>query len=62
MTLIEDNELQAYVDRLGQQLAVYSERPHLPRGFVAVDDPTPNAFALPGGFIFVTRGMLTLNG
>ncbi|QBQ54017.1 M48 family metalloprotease [Nitrosococcus wardiae] len=60
MALVEDDELQAYVDRLGQQLAADSERPHLPWAFAVVDDPTPNAFALPGGFIFVTRGMLTL--
>jgi predicted Zn-dependent protease len=35
-----------------------SERPNLPWTFGVVDDPTPNAFALPGGFIFFTRGMM----
>lgn len=60
MALVEDPALQAYVDRLGQQLAAESERPDLPWSFAAVDDPSPNAFALPGGPIFVTRGMLTL--
>ena len=52
--------LQAYVRQLGQQLAAASERPDLPWEFHVVDDPTPNAFALPGGFIYITRGMLNL--
>lgn len=60
MTLVDDPALQAYVERLGQQLAAESERPELPWSFAVVDDPTPNAFALPGGPIFVTRGILTL--
>src|SRR5262245_34415865 len=34
------------------------ERPQLPWSFQVVDDPTPNAFALPGGYIFVTRGLM----
>src|SRR5690606_42162837 len=42
------------------EMARQSERPELPWSFGAVDDPTPNAFALPGGFIFVTRGLLGL--
>lgn len=50
--------LQRYVDGVGQALAAKSERPDLPWEFVVVDDPTVNAFALPGGHIFVTRGIL----
>ena len=57
--LYPDDELQAYVARLGKQLAADSERPNLPWTFRVVDDPSVNAFALPGGFIFVTRGLLT---
>lgn len=57
--LYPDDELQAYVSRLGKQLAAESERPNLPWTFRVVDDPSVNAFALPGGFIFVTRGLLT---
>lgn len=57
--LYDDQELQAYVSRLGKQLAADSERPNLPWSFAVVDDPSVNAFALPGGFIFVTRGLLT---
>ena len=58
--LLDDNDLQAYVGRVGRQLAARSERPELPWSFQVVDDPTPNAFALPGGFIYVTRGLLAL--
>jgi predicted Zn-dependent protease len=58
--LVRDPELQEYVSRIGLALAAKSERPDLPWQFQVVDDPSPNAFALPGGFIFVTRGMLTL--
>ena len=42
------------------QLAAASERPELPWTFRVVDDPTPNAFAAPGGYIFFTRGLLAL--
>jgi predicted Zn-dependent protease len=58
--LVQNPELQQYVSRIGLALAAKSERPELPWQFQVVDDPSPNAFALPGGFIFVTRGMLTL--
>ncbi|HEX7087789.1 MAG TPA: M48 family metalloprotease [Vicinamibacterales bacterium] len=58
--LVDDEELQNYVARVGLELARQSERPNLPWSFGAVDDPTPNAFALPGGFIYVTRGLLGL--
>ena len=55
----QDSTWQSYVSALGVQLAARSERPQLPWAFTVVDDPTVNAFALPGGFIFVTRGILT---
>ena len=56
--LYDDRELQAYVQALGEGLAAASERPDLPWTFRVVDDPTVNAFALPGGFVYVTRGIL----
>src|SRR6266545_8256813 len=56
--LYPDSALQRYVQELGARLAARSERPHLPWTFRVVDDPVVNAFALPGGFIFVTRGIL----
>jgi predicted Zn-dependent protease len=58
--LVQNDALQSYLHRVGTSLAAVSERPELPWTFRVVDDPTPNAFALPGGFIFVTRGMLGL--
>ena len=58
--LVEDEALQRYVSEVGQRLAAVSERPDLPWEFRVVDDPTPNAFALPGGYIFVTRGLANL--
>jgi predicted Zn-dependent protease len=58
--LVNDEGLQQYVHRIGTELARASERPQLPWTFRVVDDPTPNAFALPGGYIFVTRGMMNL--
>lgn len=56
--LYEDPTLERYVAELGAALAARSERPGLPWSFKVVDDPTVNAFALPGGFIYVTRGLL----
>ncbi len=59
MSLYDDADLQAYVDRVGRTLAAVSERPDLPWSFKVVDDAVVNAFALPGGFIYVTRGIMT---
>ncbi len=60
MGLVNDPPLQQYVSTIGMELAKRSERPELPWEFHVIDDPTPNAFALPGGPIFVTRGLMTL--
>lgn len=57
--LYPDEKVQAYVARLGASLVTGSERQNLPWTFRVVDDPTVNAFALPGGFIYVTRGLMT---
>jgi predicted Zn-dependent protease len=54
-----DPKLQAYVEGIGKRMAAKSERPDLPWTFTVLDDPTVNAFALPGGPVFVTRGILT---
>ena len=56
--LYPDRNIQEYVAGLGRSLANRSERPQLPWSFQVVDDPAVNAFALPGGFIYVTRGIL----
>ena len=54
----DDKEMSAYVDDLGQKLAAESHRPNLKYTFRIIDTPVLNAFALPGGFIYITRGTL----
>ncbi len=56
--LYPDSGLQRYVRDIGLELAATSERPQLPWSFRVVDDPVVNAFALPGGFIYITRGIM----
>lgn len=53
-----DKDLQAYVDRVGQRVAKQSSRPELEYTFTVLDDELINAMALPGGFVYVTRGIL----
>jgi predicted Zn-dependent protease len=53
-----DAALQKYVAGIGLRLAKSSERPQLPWTFTVVDQPVVNAFAVPGGFIYITRGIL----
>ena len=55
----EEEGVQDYVADIGQRLAAESERPDLPWTFRVLDDPTVNAFALPGGFVYITRGIMT---
>jgi predicted Zn-dependent protease len=52
-------DARSLVARVGSQMAAKSERPSLPWEFHVLDDAAVNAFAYPGGFIFVTRGLLT---
>ena len=56
--LYDDAVWQDYIQQFGERLAATSERPDLPWTFRVVDDPAVNAFALPGGFVYVTRGLL----
>jgi predicted Zn-dependent protease len=58
--LIEDPELVAYVNQVGARLARHAPRRGFEYSFQIVDQEAPNAFALPGGFIFVSRGLLAL--
>ncbi len=55
---VDNPALQAYVDALGQKLAKQSHRPNLQWHFTVVDSPDVNAFALPGGYVYVTRGLM----
>ena len=58
MGVYDSPGLQSTVSRVGQALAKSSHRTHLPWTFAVVDENAVNAFALPGGFIYVTRGIL----
>ena len=55
-----DRDLGAYVRNVGQLLARVSETPDLSYTFTVLNDPKVNAFALPGGYVYVTRGLLAL--
>jgi predicted Zn-dependent protease len=55
-----DRHLQAYVSQIGSRLAKFSPRQDVDYQFHVVDMVEPNAFALPGGFIYVSRGLLAL--
>lgn len=60
MGLVDHATLEAYVQSVGQRLAQQSPRQDVTYSFHVVDTPEPNAFALPGGYIYVTRGLLVL--
>jgi predicted Zn-dependent protease len=57
--IYRDKDLQDYVSMVGQRVAAQSSRPNLEYHFTLLDDEIINAFALPGGYVYVTRGMLT---
>lgn len=59
MGVYPDTELSAYVEGIGLRLARASQRPNLPWHFTVVDATAVNAFALPGGYIYITRGLLS---
>ena len=56
--LYDDAAMQEIVSSVGLRMAANSERPNLPWTFRVVDDPLINAFAVPGGFVYMTRGIL----
>lgn len=60
MGLVDDPALTGYVDQIGQRLAAQLDRPVFEYKFHVVDQEVPNAFALPGGYVYVTRGLLAL--
>lgn len=59
MGLYKDESLQRYVQALGANIAKTTERPELPWTFQVVDDDAVNAFALPGGYVYLTRGIMS---
>jgi predicted Zn-dependent protease len=56
--LVKDEKLQAYINQVGLWLALQTERPDLPWRFGVMDSDSVNAFAAPGGYVFITRGLL----
>lgn len=59
MPLFEDEVLLTYVREVGNKAAAVSHRPELEYTFNIIDSPEINAFALPGGYVYVNRGLLT---
>ena len=55
---LKDDKVQAYVNGVGQRLAKQSHRANLDWHFTVLDSPEINAFALPGGYVYVTRGIM----
>jgi len=53
-----DERLQAYVQQVGERVARYSHRSALDYRFTVLDSPDLNAFALPGGYVYIHRGLL----
>lgn len=55
-----DDQLQRYVNLVGRTVARQGSRPHLPYTFTVLESPEVNAFAAPGGYVFLTTGALAL--
>ena len=56
--LYDDAKLQSFIEEKGIAMAAKSHRPNLPYSFKVVDSPVVNAFAVPGGFVYFTRGIM----
>lgn len=56
--LVADKEVQQYVNRVGRWISLHSERPDLPWTFAVLDHDDVNAFAAPGGYVVLTKGIL----
>lgn len=56
--LYEDDKIQAFIDEKGREMGKISHRPNLTYTFRILDSPVVNAFALPGGYVYFTRGIL----
>jgi len=56
--IYDDPELQAYINRVGQRLVASSDEPTGKFTFTVIDSPDINAFALPGGYVYINRGLL----
>lgn len=56
--LYDDKELQNFITAKGKEMAALSHRPNLPYEFKILDSPVVNAFAVPGGYVYFTRGIM----
>ena len=54
----QDQKLQTFITQKGKEMAAISHRPHLPYEFKILDSPVVNAFAVPGGYVYFTRGIM----
>jgi len=60
--VVDNAALQNYVQTMGRKLAAVSHRPNLEWHFTVVDSSVVNAFAIPGGYVYITRGILAYLG
>lgn len=58
LTVVDDEAVQSYVQDLGDELVVHTELADRPWVFTVIDDPTVNAFAIPGGRVYVHTGLI----
>jgi len=58
MGYYQNQELQQYINEVGQKMAAVCKRKDVPYHFTVLDTPMENAFAVPGGYIYITRGLL----
>ncbi len=60
MGIVDDSELQAYIEAIGRRMLPFAPSRTFDYSFHIIDQSAPNAFALPGGYIYISRGLLTL--
>ncbi len=60
--IVDDLILQGFIERVGRSLVPYASPAPFDFQFFVIKDPSPNAFAVPGGYVFVTTGLLILAG
>src|SRR5262245_60758830 len=58
LPILNDRQANAYISALGRQLAAHAQGENYPYQFKLVNDTAINAFALPGGFVYVNRGVI----
>ncbi len=58
--IYENKELNDYVNQIGRHIANHTDRPDLPWTFAVIDTDGINAFAAPGGYIFLTKGLISI--